>query len=95
MKKQNRLQIDKDTISGVMITLQKKLDSKIEKRGMNSYASIHEIYGIIAEEFKEVMDEMHLNRYADFESELIDVAVGALWGVMSMRTLRENEVYKY
>lgn len=89
-----RKQLTKKHIKSAFDRIEKQLSAKIAKRGMGRYDSVHEIYGIIAEEFdKELLDEMHANNYNKFEDELVDVIIGCLWGLASMKSLREDKIY--
>lgn len=65
--------------------LQLKMEFRIKQKGDGSYASTHEIYGILAEEVKEVLDELQANNDVEFAKELLDVAVAALWGYICIQ----------
>jgi len=67
--------------------IEEKLFHRLATKGYGSYASRHEIFGILAEEMDEVLDELRLNTpegYRDFRKELLDVAVAALFGYICM-----------
>lgn len=65
--------------------IETKIEFRIEQKGGYSYASPHEIYGILAEEVKEVLDEVQSNNDVELAKELMDVAVAALWGYISIK----------
>lgn len=89
-----RKQLTKKHVTAALDRVKKQLSAKIAKRGMGRYGSVHEIYGIVAEEFdKELLDAMHANNYTEFENELVDVIIGCLWGLASMKSLRESKIY--
>ena len=44
----------------------------------------HQIYGIVAEELKELMDALHGNDIDGMKRELKDIAVAAIWGIASI-----------
>jgi len=65
------------------LRVQQKLKERLEKRGKHAFISTHEIYGIVAEEFKELGDALQANDREAFVSELVDICVGALHGIAS------------
>ena len=93
MNRENRPKVPIEFVKDSLNKVFERIEKKTLKHGGHAYASTHEIYGIVAEEFKELMDELHSNDTDEFESELIDVAVGAVWGLASMKLLREKGIY--
>lgn len=77
-------------ISDINKVLEEVLDMIIMRmeqpgHGAGAFASSHEIYGVIAEEFnKELLDALHANDDIQFRKELIDIAVGAIFGIASL-----------
>lgn len=63
------------------------LDRRLTKHGPGAYAGQHEILGVIAEEYDELKDAIRANSDADTAAELIDIAVGCVFGVASLLTL--------
>jgi hypothetical protein len=64
-----------------------KLKFRLKTKGNGSYASRHEIYGILAEEMDELLDELRINSlagYKNFRKELLDIAVAALFAYTCM-----------
>ncbi len=61
-----------------------QLRKAIKQKGSGSYSSIHEILGLLTEEYHEIIDAVHKKDVKDVKSELIDVAIVALWGVASI-----------
>ena len=53
---------------------------KLKEKGDGSFASTHEIIGLIDEEFNELRDTCHENNIDHFAYELIDIAVIAIFG---------------
>jgi len=94
MKQKDRLQANVEDLALIVTTISKKLEKKINSRGFGIYCSVHEIYGIIAEEVHELMEATHKNNYKEFDDELIDIAVACLWGLISMKVLRRNKIYE-
>jgi NTP pyrophosphatase (non-canonical NTP hydrolase) len=75
------------SINEGLISVRNKLRFRLETKGSGSYASRHEIYGILAEEMDELLDELRINTrrgYKNFRKELLDVAVAALFGYVCM-----------
>lgn len=62
------------------------LENKIKEKGNLSFASIHEISGVLDEEFDELKESIHLNDYNQVEIELKDVIISAFWGLVSLQT---------
>lgn len=80
--KDHRPQISKETIQRAVDKLIDKLYMRLEQKGYGSWLSRHEILGIIAEEsFKEVVDAVHRGSLEELREELLDVAVGCIFGV--------------
>jgi hypothetical protein len=63
-----------------------KLDEQLRKKGRGTFASIHEISGVLDEEVREFKDEIHSNNHADIVKELEDIAVTCLWGIASIES---------
>jgi len=63
------------------------LDKTLEqfkRYGPIAMVSSHEIQGLLDEEVHELHHAVHSNDMSDIRAELIDVAVTALWGIMSI-----------
>lgn len=63
---------------------------KIEKHGRGAYVGNHEALGIITEEYWELIEACKQNDPVDIANELMDVAVGAVFGVASMMEREER-----
>jgi len=63
------------------------LHRRLLKHGPGAYAGPHEILGTIAEEYDELLDAVRSNVDADTAAELLDIAVGCVFGVASLLTL--------
>ena len=71
--------------------VENSLEQRIQQHGCYSYAGPHEAFGVIWEEFiKEAGDALHANDHKQFYSEMIDVAVGAIFAIASDLALKEN-----
>ena len=66
-----------------------KLAARLKKHGNVHYIYSHQTYGILSEEFDEYLDEVRRNNYTRQQSELINIAVAAIWGLASLKTLKQ------
>ena len=76
-----RTQITETQIDKAMEELKTKLKLRLEEKGYGTFASTHEIAGVIDEEYRELQEAVHYNNREDFKDELLDIAVGAVFGV--------------
>lgn len=58
-----------------------KLDFRLKEKGKGTFASRHEIQGSITEEYHELVDALRGNNSEEYKQELIDIAVGAIFGI--------------
>lgn len=85
----SRPQVGEEDISKGLRDIYDKLLSRLQKKGHGSYASRHEILGILEEEMMEVKEAIRDDRqlgYDEYQKELLDVAVGALFGYICMNS---------
>ena len=75
-----RTQINNDQVNWGIDDLIKKLYQRLEQKGWGTFSSSHEILGVIAEEYKELIDAVHENNLDNVKKELLDIAVGSLFG---------------
>ena len=64
-----------------------RLVDRVEKHGPGAYAGPHETLGILDEEFDELRDAVRSNVDEDVAKELLDIAVGCIFGIASLRTV--------
>lgn len=57
------------------------LSMRLEEKGYESFASMHEIRGVIDEEVRELQDAMHEQDVEKIVHELKDVCVAAMFGL--------------
>ncbi len=58
---------------------------RMKEKGVHSFASIHEILGILAEEHNlELLKAVHENDHAQVRKELLDIAVACVHGIASL-----------
>jgi len=76
-----RKQISEKAIDGVIYELRQTIKMRLEEKGYGSFASKHEILGILEEEMKEYVDAVHENVPTSYLShELMDIAVACVFG---------------
>lgn len=63
-----------------------KIIEQYGEKGFGISVSRHEIYGLLGEELKELVDALQSNNMDDFYFELLDLAVACLHGMVSIRT---------
>lgn len=66
--------------------LRKAIIKRLGEKGYGSFASTHEIYGVLAEEVGELEDELKANNVDKFADELMDVAVTVVFGHACIKT---------
>lgn len=74
-------------IDRAILDCSNKLYARIVEKGVGSFASNHEIFGIIKQETSEYENAIH-QRASDSEKieELLDIAVACLFGVASIKS---------
>lgn len=88
-KEQNPIGFGRSEIKDIEIQkaitlLKEKIEMRLTQKHRGSYIGNHETYGILAEEFNELLDALQGNNNEGFLSELLDIAVGAILGMASM-----------
>ncbi len=81
MSIKNRTQVDHITIQHAIEELKKKIDFRLHEKGKGTFASRHEILGIIEEEMHELNDAIKKDSLKEVKEELLDVAVAAVFGI--------------
>ena len=76
----NRPIIIDECISEAITALISSLQIRRIEKGDGVFVSRHEILGILTEEFKELIDATKSNKLIGFQSELMDIAVAAVFG---------------
>ena len=59
------------------------VDRRLNEKGWGAFVGPHETFGVIAEEVKELLDELQANSVVGFRKELIDIAVACIIGLAS------------
>lgn len=79
----NRVTVTELQIEVVIAELREAIKKSRDKHGNGAYASAHETLGILREEYREYEDEVIANDELAQRSELMDVAVVAIFGCAS------------
>ena len=58
-----------------------KMASRLNQKGYGAWLSRHEILGILQEEYIETVDAVHDGELDELKEELIDLAVGCMFGI--------------
>lgn len=73
------------------LDVENKLVFRRKQKSDGIYVSGHETLGILVDELQEYRDEVHTKGSADRKrQELIDIAVGALWGIASIDSGKQD-----
>jgi nitrogen regulatory protein PII-like uncharacterized protein len=79
-----RPQVDETRWHEVLDELGDRLFSKLEKHGRGACVSLHEIRGLVGEEWDEFKETVHGNDPENARAELFDIAIAAIWGIVSV-----------
>jgi hypothetical protein len=79
-----RPEFNPDDLEKAFSIIRITLNRRLEEKGKGIYMSSHEINGIIDEEVDEFKDEVRNNDGGGQYEELIDVAVGCIFGMASI-----------
>jgi len=84
-----RAKITDKEINRSIVLVSEKIQMRLLQKHRGAYIGNHETYGILAEEFnKELLDALHANDDKKFYKELLDIAVGAILGMASMKATK-------
>lgn len=81
-----RYNVSDEQIDAGFGLLREELAEQVEQKGLGIFVSSHEISGVVDEEVREMHAEVERNRAKQLKHELLQVAVAALWGVISLET---------
>jgi len=76
----DRVKLSREDVSEAMKRVEAALYARLDEKGYGTFSSTHEIRGVLDEEYNELREAMHANDYEAIESELLDLAVGAIFG---------------
>jgi NTP pyrophosphatase (non-canonical NTP hydrolase) len=80
-----RTQLNKDQIDLGIEKLTIQLLKTLQKKGYGTFASSHEILGVLKEEFDEFADAIHSNNREELKKELMDIAVVCVFGYVCLK----------
>jgi len=81
-----RPQLDANDFNLTFTQLQKKMRDRLNEKGKGILISRHEMLGIIAEEYNELLRAVESGSLADVEDELVDIAVAGIVSLASLKT---------
>jgi hypothetical protein len=81
-----RFQITEDDIRSVFFQLQKKTASRLNEKGCGIIISRHEMLGVVAEEYAELINAVQEKGLSFVADELIDIGVACIVSLASIRT---------
>ena len=84
-----RTQLSNDQIQDGIGKIVDKLYKRLNQKGYGTFSSRHEILGVITEEYEEFVDAVHSKDRENIKEEIMDLAVGAIFGLVC---LDENTV---
>jgi NTP pyrophosphatase (non-canonical NTP hydrolase) len=76
-----RLQLTDEQVMKAVENTVEKLKFRLIQKGYGTFVSRHEILGVITEEYKEFVDAVHSKNYDDMKTEIVDLAVGCIFGL--------------
>lgn len=89
MSLENKKRVDRKLIDSTVNQLQRRIDKRLEQYGNRSFASRHEIFGLIAEEYYELINAVQTDKTKHIQhirGKLFDIAVACVWGILSIET---------
>lgn len=86
----NKLEVSDKSLLGAIEAVTVNMGRRIEEHGRDSFSNNHEALGVIAEEYHELLDAVKQNDPVDVANELLDIAVGCIFGVASMMEAEER-----
>lgn len=85
--------VDKIYIENAIKYLEVGLDDRLRQHGTFSFIGPHEIMGVLDEEVnKELLDAVHANDEQQVLNELLDIAIGAIFGIASIQANKDQNV---
>jgi len=76
-----RVQVNQGSIEVAISVFKECLSERLAEKGYGTFASSHEILGVITEEYHELQHAVEANDKRQVRHELLDLAVGAIFGV--------------
>jgi hypothetical protein len=76
-----RQEITHEEVEKAVEQFRRELARRLDQKGMGTFTSSHEIIGCVGEEYDEAKVAVHDNDNGQLRKELLDLAVGAVFGV--------------
>lgn len=86
LSKREREQLTRSELMSAKGAVTRKLAARMHEKGFGTLASMHEILGIVTEEYAELVEAVHDKMHTSVEAELVDIAVACLVGLASIRS---------
>lgn len=87
-----RIPVSDEDMMLALKKLSEGLQRRVKEKGRGSFIGIHEISGIMDEEFDEFKGEVHADDRMGAMSELIDMGVTSLFGIASISAIVRDEL---
>jgi len=85
INKTSRHQVSEESIDIAVNCLAEKLKYRLKEKGYGTFASRHEVLGVVGTEYMELGEAVEHKTMKDVEEELLDVAVGCVFGVACIK----------
>jgi len=79
-----RDQLSLQQFKSALEAVEKTLRMRLTQKGMWGSCSIHEILGVLVEEYDELLENIRANRHDGIRRELLDIAVACVWDIASI-----------
>ncbi len=87
-----RFEVSDYILEAAFARVETMMQKRLKQKGRLCYVSTHEALGVITEEYFEFVDAVKANDLDEFEKEVIDIAVGAVFACASAtQSRRQNE----
>jgi NTP pyrophosphatase (non-canonical NTP hydrolase) len=94
LKNNPRIPVEETVIEKTKEIVSNALLKRLKQHGYDSFSSIHEILGIMDEEHYELLMAVHKNDDLQVKEELVDIAVGALFGIATLIAKENDNINK-
>lgn len=81
-----RFQVTPEEVVLMLDRLKAEIKRRLDQKGWGIFVSSHEVSGILREEMREFEDAVGDNDAEQIGKELLDIAVGAVFGMVSLET---------
>jgi len=78
---EDRIEVSEDALKISIDDIRTKTKFRLMEKGTQSFASTHELLGIITEEYQELIEAIKLNNISNIQKEVLDLAVACNFGL--------------